>query len=681
MEKREQDILKKIDEKSKDVQVPEKLMPKQIEKLLKEQEKKKTSGSRKLYRIGSLLAACLVLAVGVGIAGNMGREHVTDDAAKNVPAESETEIAKDMEEDTEKDTAAEENADDYKKVYSYIKAKLDEQAEKESIFFDTLESGSAKSVASEEAKREIADIAESTDMAAEDMGSANTSGGEYSETNVRQEGVDEGDILKTDGRYLYVLKENGRQISIVDTKDSLKQIGEVKVKKERQIQEFYVIPEKNRLVYISSVREEKRPLHKATKEEEDVYEEDDAYIYLGDESMEASEKVEAVTCDIENPKEPKELGSVTQSGSYSSSRMAEGYLYLFSSYVVGSDIDKSTPRTFIPMVNDSLIREKDISLPPFKCGSMYEVVTAVALDEPSQTADSKAIFTDGGSLYVSNENIYYYETKWNNNGDAEKTVIRKIGYKDGKLSSAAQGSIKGYINDSFSIDEYKGNLRIVATVGETNSVYVLDGKLKTIGSIKKLAKDERIYSARLLGDTGYFVTFRETDPLFSVDFSNPKKPKILGKLKIPGFSDYLHFYGKDKLLGIGMNVEEDAQVTDGVKLSMFDISDNTDVKEENKLILKNVYSTDVSYDYKAALINVGKNIIGFAGSTEGGERYYLFGYDEKEGFTCRMSEEINGRSMRAARGVYIDDTLYVVCGNVIEAYSLKDHKKIEDLIL
>lgn len=681
MEKREQDILKKIDEKSKDVQVPEKLMPKQIEKLLKEQEKKKTSGSRKLYHIGSLLAACLVLAVGVGIAGNMGREHVTDDAAKNVPAESETEIAKDMEEDTEKDTAAEENADDYKKVYSYIKAKLDEQAEKESIFFDTLESGSAKSVASEEAKREIADIAESTDMAAEDMGSANTSGGEYSETNVRQEGVDEGDILKTDGRYLYVLKENGRQISIVDTKDSLKQIGEVKVKKERQIQEFYVIPEKNRLVYISSVREEKRPLHKATEEKEDVYEEDDAYIYLGDESMEASEKVEAVTCDIENPKEPKELGSVTQSGSYSSSRMAEGYLYLFSSYVVGSDIDKSRPRTFIPMVNDSLIREKDISLPPFKCGSMYEVVTAVALDEPSQTADSKAIFTDGGSLYVSNENIYYYETKWNNNGDAEKTVIRKIGYKDGKLSSAAQGSIKGYINDSFSIDEYKGNLRIVATVGETNSVYVLDGKLKTIGSIKKLAKDERVYSARLLGDTGYFVTFRETDPLFSVDFSNPKKPKILGKLKIPGFSDYLHFYGKDKLLGIGMNVEEDAQVTDGVKLSMFDISDNTDVKEENKLILKNVYSTDVSYDYKAALINVGKNIIGFAGSTEGGERYYLFGYDEKEGFTCRMSEEINGRSMRAARGVYIDDTLYVVCGNVIEAYSLKDYKKIEDLIL
>ena len=333
------------------------------------------------------------------------------------------------------------------------------------------------------------------------------------------------------------------------------------------------------------------------------------------------------------------------------------------------------------MINDSLIREKDISLPPFGCGSMYEVVTAVDIEKPSETADSKAIFTDGGELYVSNENIYYYETKWNDDGEAEKTVIRKISYKDGKLSSAVQGSIKGYINDSFSIDEYKRNLRIVATVGETNSVYVLDEKLKTIGSIKKLAKDERVYSARFLGDTGYFVTFRETDPLFSVDLSNPEKPKILGKLKIPGFSDYLHFYGEGKLLGIGMNVEEEAQVTDGVKLSMFDISDNTDVKEEHKLVLKNVYSTDVSYDYKAALIDADRNIIGFAGNTEGGERYYLFSYDEKTGFKCNMSEEINGRSGRGARGVYIEETLYVVCGNVIEAYSLKDYKKTEDLIL
>lgn len=681
MERREQDILDKVEEKTKDIQVPESLRPEQIEKLLEEKGKNNKSNRARLYRIGGLLAACLVLAAGIGITRNMGKNMTLGNTTENV-----AELAEESKQDTGgssfpedvSDAGSEEKTDDYKKVYSYIKAKLDMQTREESIFFDAAESGAVKDAMPSDMKKES--VSEDMAMSATDTGGANASGGGYSETNVRQEGVDEGDIVKTDGRYLYVLKESGEQISIVDTKGALKEVGKIKAKKNRQIQEIYVMPEEKRLVCIAAVYEEQQLKKTAGDDTEEVYIYDEDFTYPGNGGG-MSEKIEAVTYEINTPENPKKLGSITQSGYYTSSRLAGGYLYLFSNYSVGNNIDSHKPRTFIPMVNDGLIREKDISLPPFKCGSMYEVVTAVNLDKPSEVADSKAIFTDGGSLYVSNENIYYYETQWSDNGDAEKTVIRKLGYKDGKLSSAVQGNIKGYINDSFSIDEYKGYLRIVATVGETNSVYVLDGKLKTIGSIKKLAKDERVYSARLLGDTGYFVTFRETDPLFSVDFSNPKNPKILGKLKIPGFSDYLHFYGKDKLLGIGMNVEEDAQVTDGVKLSMFDISDNTDVKEENKLVLKNVYSTDVSYDYKAALIDVGRNIIGFTGSTGGGERYYLFSYDEKEGFSCNMSEEINGRSMRSARGLYIGDSLYIVCGNVIEAYSLKDYKKVEDLIL
>lgn len=682
MEKREQEILEKIEEKTKDVKVPESLMPDQIEKLLEEKGKKSSKKRTNLYRIGGLAAACLVLAAGIKIAGNVGRNPDSGDVNESAielaedVAENESSAVTGDEETASKGQNAKEDdgkKDDYKKVYSYIKAKLDTQKSEETRYFD-MEAETAEALTSGSMQKESA--SEAVSASAADTGSMKSAGGDYSETNVRQEGVDEGDIVKTDGRYLYVLKENGEQISIVDTKESLKEAGEINAGKGRQIQEFYLLPKQNKLVYISGVYETETVVPEASSEE--VYEEDYAFLGSGGET---NEKTEAVTYDIKEPKKPKKLGSVTQSGYYSSSRMSGGYLYLFSNYSVGNQIDGNVPRTFIPMVNDSLIREKDISLPPFKCGSMYEVVTAVDIEKPSETADSKAIFTDGGELYVSNENIYYYETKWNDDGDAEKTVIRKIGYKDGKLSSAIRGSIKGYINDSFSIDEYKGNLRIVATVGETNSVYVLNEKLKTIGSIKKLAKDERVYSARFLGDTGYFVTFRETDPLFSVDLSNPEKPKILGKLKIPGFSDYLHFYGKDKLLGVGMNVEEDAQVTDGVKISMFDISDNTDVKEEHKLVLKNVYSTDVSYDYKAALIDTDRNIIGFAGNTEGGERYYLFSYDEKTGFKCNMSEEINGRSQRAARGVYIEDTLYVVCGNVIEAYSLKDYKKTEDLIL
>ena len=190
-----------------------------------------------------------------------------------------------------------------------------------------------------------------------------------------------------------------------------------------------------------------------------------------------------------------------------------------------------------------------------------------------------------------------------------------------------------------------------------------------------------MYSARFLGDTGYFVTYKETDPLFSVDLSNPKNPKILGRLKIPGFSNYLHFYGEDKLLGIGMDVDKKGDVTDGVKLSMFDISDKKNVKEEHKYTLKDVYSTDVEWDYKAALIDVKKNIIGFPAGGENRQMYYLFSYTEEKGFQCNMKEKIYGSDALSTRGIYIKDRLYVIHGNVLKAYSLKTYKKVDDCLL
>ena len=313
-------------------------------------------------------------------------------------------------------------------------------------------------------------------------------------------------------------------------------------------------------------------------------------------------------------------------------------------------------------------------------GTLYEIVTAVDLEKPQVTRSSRAIFSKGGDLYVSSENIYYYETVWTEKGQREMTTIRKISYQDGELEPEAQGTVDGYINDSFSIDEYEGRLRIVTTVVDTNSVTVLDEELQTMGEITGLAKDERIYSARFLGEVGYFVTFRETDPLFSVDFSDPDKPRIIGKLKIPGFSDYLHSYREGQLLGIGMDVDEKTQITGGVKLTMFDVTDPADVKEADTYVLENVYNTDVSYDYKAALVDGEKDLIGFPADSEGGRIYYLFSYDTETGFQRLMEEEVNGGGW-ATRGIYIGDRLYVVDGNVIEAYSLEDYEKLDGLIL
>lgn len=272
MERREQDILDKVEEKTKDIQVPESLRPEQIEKLLEEKGKNNKSNRARLYRIGGLLAACLVLAAGIGITRNMGKNMTLGNTTENV-----AELAEESKQDTGgssfpedvSDAGSEEKTDDYKKVYSYIKAKLDMQTREESMFFDTAESGAVKDAMPSDMKKES--VSEDMAMSATDTGGANASGGGYSETNVRQEGVDEGDIVKTDGRYLYVLKESGEQISIVDTKGALKEVGKIKAKKNRQIQEIYVMPEEKRLVCIAAVYEKQQLKKTAGDDAEEVY--------------------------------------------------------------------------------------------------------------------------------------------------------------------------------------------------------------------------------------------------------------------------------------------------------------------------------------------------------------------------------------------------------------------------
>ena len=250
-----------------------------------------------------------------------------------------------------------------------------------------------------------------------------------------------------------------------------------------------------------------------------------------------------------------------------------------------------------------------------------------------------------------------------------------------QLKVLAKGTVPGYINDSFSIDEYGGNLRVVTTDERDNGLYILGPDLEELGSIENLAKDEQVYSARLMGDTGYFVTFRNTDPLFSVDLSDPEDPQILGELKIPGFSEYLHPYGDGLLLGIGMDADEETGATGGMKLSMFDVSDPADVQEKDTFVMENVYSGDVLYDYRAALVDPERNLIGFSAYDGARERYYVFSYDRESGFACRMEARVSGTGYSAARGLYIGDVLYVVKGNIIEMYRMEDYKKTGDLIL
>lgn len=634
MNKWEEDMIEQLRKKSEDIQIPDSLRPDQIEKRLSERPKK--YHWKKEYTAGLAAACCLLVCGAVwGIQKNPQRVS---------PVEKQ-DTATDQAESSDIQTAK-----SYDQIYEYLQANQDNQYGTDT---GMLERGVVTESAEDSSSTNSATAAD-TGVAQNSKSSENAV---YSETNVRQEGVDEADVVKTDGRYLYTLKDNGRSVAIVDTSNGeLQMVISIPVEDDDQAREFYV--NDGHLILVSEFNQER---------------EDGTWTY-------ASTDTRVTTYDITDPEKPEKAGEVTQSGSYTSSRLTDGHLYLFTQYSVDvtSGITPKDKKDYIPYVNQQMLEADDIYLPPFSQAYMYEVVSSVDVAKPGEIQDTKAIFSDGGELYVSNDNIYWYETQWS---DKTETVIKRISYKDGKLKAEASGKVDGYINDSFSIDEYDGYLRVVTTDDETNGLYILDSKMKEVGSITGLAEGEQVYSARLLGDTGYFVTYEQTDPLFSVDLSDPKNPKIIGKLKIPGFSEYLHFYGENQLLGIGMDVDEDGFTTNGVKLSMFDISDSSDVKEIQKYTLENVYSAAVMYDYKAVLIDPEKNVIGFAADGNNGENYYVFSYNDTNGFECLMNETVNGNGYQSARGVYVDNTLYVVKGNIIEAYDMADYQKIDDLIL
>ena len=626
MNKNEQNVIDQIRKGAEEIEVPDRLKPDQIRELLENRKQKKRFP---ISRIGVLAAACVVVVSGILLWTDQRMGQKNGDTGQN--ADSQISVSKELA-----------MAESYDQIYQYVKSYQDSMMTREAVTYDL--------GITEEASLDSSVSANGFGMKQEYGNS-----GDYSQTNVRQEGVDEGDIVKTDGIYLYVVEENGYVVDIVSVNGgNMEKCGSVTLEKECTIREIYLDTERKRMVLIS---------------EQDYMTADGGTV-----------ETEALTYDIADVAEPKEIGRMSQSGNYNTSRMANGYLYLFSTYYVNSPIVREDPSTYVPLINEKEMERSDICLPQVSQGCMYEVITSIDIANPDEICDSTAIFSKGGQTYVSNQNIYYYETQWEDS-DRYTTTVRKFAYQDGKLEGKAQGSFAGYLNDTFSIDEYQGKLRVVTTDGDTNAVYVMNESLEITGAIEDLAKDERVYSARFIGDTGYFVTFRETDPLFSVDLSDPENPRIIGELKIPGFSEYLHFYGEDRLLGIGMAADENTGATEGVKLTMFDISDRTDVKEEATYVIEDAYGTDVAYDYKAVLADPQKNLIGFAAYGIRGEDYYLFTYEEETGFVCRLQEEINGNSSGGTRGLYIGDTLYVIRGNVIEAYDLANSKKSGDIIL
>lgn len=259
----------------------------------------------------------------------------------------------------------------------------------------------------------------------------------------------------------------------------------------------------------------------------------------------------------------------------------------------------------------------------------------------------------------------------------EKSGIVKIDLE--KLEIKATGNIPGFPLNQFSLDEKDDILRIAVTVGErfpfemvfyfgvstretANDVYVLDKNLKILGQIQDLGLGERIYSARFIEDKGYLVTFRETDPFFVLDLSDPKNPTLKGQLKIPGYSSYLHPISKDKILGIG---REDWKV----KISLFDVSVPENPKELAKYILDESWS-DILSTHHAFLLDT-KHEIFFLPGTQGG---YIFSFQNDN---LVLKKAVSGIS--AKRAIYIDDYLYIIGENKIVVLDEIGWQKIQEL--
>ncbi len=681
---------------AENIEIPDNLSPEKMrEKLntldLLNSQKNTTKNPFIRKKTGSIVAAAASLILITAAVLYFNQRNMPSTASKDIAASNNAEIATAPDSSS---TPDESNKTDSQKIvdssklsefyytttYDDIKKKVKTAWSESIILSDEIAyTGNTK-----QAVEESAEIATETSIDTADT-STSRSTGSYSSTNLQVEGVDEGDIIKTDGKYFYILTTTN-QIRIVDAK-TLKEIctlsNEIE-KNEVHYSEIYISD--NRLILAGNIYNSS-----LKKQAEDTY------------YMDSSSQTILATYDLSNPKAPKLIGTIYQDGIYRTSRKIGDYVYLFSDYSYypntmpeyyrydtaeqsSFETDTTDDTKIIPTINQTAIPADSIYISKEISSCSYLVISSVNLKNPSKTLDEKSLMQSGDDFHITKESIYVLQTAWNTNHT--QTNIIRFSFQNGKISPVDAASLDGELTDTFAVNESDSYLRVLLTDWssnasvQTNSVYVLNDKMKVVGKIQNLAPGETIYSARFMGDIGYFVTYRNTDPLFSVDFSDPKNPQIIGELKITGFSEYLHFYGKDKLFGLGRETDSNTGEFLGIKLSMFDISDPNNVKEEKKLILKGIDECDALDDYKAVLVDTEKNLIGFSiKNYKNGVynyNYLIFSYNEKDGFIKKLDYSFTKNSYmysNAIRGIYIDSLLYIIQESEIVSFDMNDNFK------
>ena len=543
-------------------------------------------------------------------------------------------------------------------------------------------------------------------------------GSDYSTTNVQVAGVDEADIIKTDGKYIYAVSGKSIFITEVYPADSAKIISKIELKSTPQNLylngDSLVVLGQDDAIYAKMQGELKRIVPSRSSQ----------YAFL---------KV----FDISDKKNPKQVRDLDFEGSINNSRMIGDYVYaVTTTYSYGGDMP-------IPIIlENGEALPTAVGSPRCNCPAVYYFdipyqsynltsIAAINVKDNAKPVKSEVYLLDGNqNMFVSQNNIYIAYTKYINeyqlvleamkemivprlnakdqaqvkkientdndvlskqeklakigqliqkyqmtlpqaeqenlqkeleakmkqkytdiSKELEKTVIHKIAIDKDSLKYQTVGEAAGAVLNQFSMDENGEYFRIATTKNRTwsqfadesgqqesySNLYVLDKDLKVVGRVENLAPGERIYSVRFMQDRAYMVTFRQTDPLFAIDLKDPKNPKVLGKLKIPGFSNYLHPYDDTMIIGIGKDTEETTitpdcaelplgspsnelnidclpqpgrVITKGIKISLFDVSDVANPKESAKYVLGDSGSDSIAlHDHKAFLFSRDKNLL------------------------------------------------------------------------
>lgn len=551
---------------------------------------------------------------------------------------------------------------------------------------------------------------------------------DFSETNVQVAGIDEADVVKTDGQYIYSM--NGAQVDIFSAEitEPFEPIATVELAGNAQA----IFISDGHLVAMGT--DQFKYIEPASRG-----------ISLDIAPYYPTNQTYVQVFDVSDPLAVQTSATISVDGYYNTARLIDGNVYLVNNFYMNyySSIDESNIASAIPHIaiaGEGQTIGEDSYVPMSDCeeisffgdqGRNFVSILSLNVEEPTDV-NAKLLVGNTGTVYMSPRNLYLTTTVYTEAAESvdatdipecsfleqalgvcsrivspefptisysdPDTQIFRLSVDDLDLAFAGVGEVPGTLLNQFSLDENSGYLRVATTSeegqrirGTQNNLYVLDVEnMQQVGELTGLARDERIYSVRYIGERAYVVTFRQVDPLFVIDLSDPINPEVMGELKIPGFSNYLHPYDQNYLLGFGQEADPDTGRTTGLKVGLFDVSDPNNPREVDNIVLgmQGSYS-ELLNDHKALLFDREKDLLVFPvnlyESKDYTDRFNGFqalsintidGFSEAARIDMRLEDYEYYYSGYQMRAFYIDDVLFLRDSAQLKALNLEDFSEI-----